>query len=113
MGTLSLALRPLAESAGELEEAIASGDVDVPANGADEKKMLAAAAARPTASRASATTGGDVSSFWVQVSGRVSAPPHPTHYDAASGASGVRYAGVPPGRVVRVHRGGADPADPG
>ncbi|SNS33569.1 Flp pilus assembly protein CpaB [Sphingopyxis indica] len=107
MGTLSLALRPLAESAGELEEAIASGDVDVPANGADEKKMLAAAAARPTASRASATTGGDVSRFWVPVSGRVSAPRQPTNYAAASGASGASYVGVPQGPVVRVNRGGA------
>lgn len=107
MGTLSLALRPLAESAGELEEAIASGEVDVPANGADEKKMLAAAAARPTASRASATTGGDVSRFWVPVSGRVSAPRQPANYAAAAGASGASYVGVPQGPVVRVNRGGA------
>jgi len=107
MGTLSLALRPLAESAGELEEAIASGDVDVPANGADEKKMLAAAAARPTASRASATTGGDVSRFWVPVSGRVSAPRQPANYATAAGASGASYVGVPQGPVVRVNRGGA------
>ena len=107
MGTLSLALRPLAESAGELEEAIASGDVDVPANGADEKKMLAAAAARPTASRASATTGGDVSRFWVPVSGRVSAPRQQTSMAAAAGAPGASYVGVPQGPVVRVNRGGA------
>src|SRR3546814_6672614 len=68
MGKLSLALRPLAETAGQLEAAIASGEIDVPA-GADtaaEKKMLAEAAARPTASRSSATTGGDVSRFWVR-----------------------------------------------
>src|SRR3546814_15663914 len=31
MGKLSLALRPLAETAGQLEAAIASGEIDVPA----------------------------------------------------------------------------------
>src|SRR3546814_14242260 len=51
MGKLSLALRPLVETAGELEAAIASGEIDVPAGSAAEKKMLAQAAARPTASR--------------------------------------------------------------
>ena len=73
MGRLSLALRPLAESAGELDAAIASGEINVPAKGgsAAEKKMMAEAAARPTAGRSSATTGGDVSRFWVPVGGRV------------------------------------------
>src|SRR3546814_7779521 len=33
MGTLSLALRPLAETSGDLEAAIASGEIDVPAGG--------------------------------------------------------------------------------
>src|SRR3546814_12559079 len=39
MGTLSLALRPLAESAGAPEEAIASGDVEVPANRSEERRV--------------------------------------------------------------------------
>ena len=75
MGKLSLALRPLAENTGELEAAIASGDVNVPTKGgsAAERRMMADAAGRPTPSR-TATTGGDVSRFWVPVSGRVSAP---------------------------------------
>jgi len=110
MGTLSLALRPLAESAGELEEAIASGDVDVPAKGdtAAERKMLAEAGARPTASRASATTGGDVSRFWVPVSGRVSAPPRQqSNYVGGPAPSGGNNAAVPQGPVVRVNRGGS------
>ncbi|HEV2598331.1 Flp pilus assembly protein CpaB [Sphingopyxis sp.] len=72
MGKLSLALRPLAESTGELEAAIASGDVNVPEKGgaAAERRMLAQAQARPTTAK-SATTGGDVSRFWVPVGGRV------------------------------------------
>jgi len=111
MGTLSLALRPLAETSGDLEAAIASGDIDVPTGGdtAAEKKMLAQVAARPVASRASATTGGDVSRFWVPVSGRVSAPRPPANYADAPMASGGGRA-VPlgaQGPVVRVNRGGS------
>ena len=109
MGKLSLALRPLAENSGDLEAAIASGEVNVPAGGgtAAEKKMLAEAAARPTSNKASATTGGDVSRFWVPVSGRVSAPRQPPQQQAYNGggapASGAPAA--PRGPTVRVTRG--------
>ncbi len=110
MGKLSLALRPLAESAGELDAAIASGAVNVPATGGAnaEKRMLAEAAARPTASRSSVTTGGDVSRFWIPVSGRVSSPraPQPAANNGDSAPSyGARPAAVPTGPVVRVTRG--------
>lgn len=109
MGKLSLALRPLAESAGELEAAIASGDVNVPEKGgaAAERRMLADAAARPTTAK-TATTGGDVSRFWVPVSGRVSrAQPQaqPQAYNAPSSYTGGAGA-VSQGPVVRVNRGG-------
>lgn len=112
MGKLSLALRPLAENSGDLEAAIASGEVNVPAGGgtAAERKMLAEAAARPTSTKGSATTGGDVSRFWVPVRGRVggdgrqqplvSAPSAP----AAGGDYGQAPA-APRGPVVRVTRG--------
>ncbi len=109
MGRLSLALRPLAESAGELDAAIASGEIEVPASGgtAAEKKMLAQVAARPVANRSSATTGGDVSRFWIPVRGRVTSPrPQPTdnrgNYTPTNGGGG---ASVPTGPVVRVTRG--------
>ena len=110
MGKLSLALRPLAESAGELDAAIASGDVSVPTKGgtAAEKKMMAEAAARPTAGRGSATTGGDVSRFWVPVSGRVSAPRQQPNTNYGGGQPS-NYGGAAPaaprGPVVRVTRG--------
>jgi len=105
MGKLSLALRPLAESTGELDAAIASGEVNVPAKGsaAAERRMLAEAAARPTASRSTVTTGGDVSRFWVPVSGRVSGSrqqPQQQYGAATDGAAPVRS-----GPVVRVTRG--------
>lgn len=106
MGKLSLALRPLAESTGDLEAAIASGDVSVPAGGgtAAEKKMLAEAAARPTSNKGSATTGGDVSRFWIPVKGRVSAPPR-QQQSYNGGGQEQSAAPVPRGPVVRVTRG--------
>ncbi|MFC0104154.1 Flp pilus assembly protein CpaB [Sphingopyxis terrae] len=104
MGKLSLALRPLAENTGELEAAIASGDVNVPTKGgsAAERRMMADAAGRPTPSR-TATTGGDVSRFWIPVSGRVSAPRPPAGMPIAAGSP--QAAAVPIGPVVRVTRG--------
>lgn len=108
MGKLSLALRPLAESAGELDAAIASGDVNVPAKGgsAAEKRMLAEVAARPVASRSSVTTGGDVSRFWIPVRGRVSAPPRAPQAAMSGGGSAPSVEGRSvSGPVVRVTRG--------
>ena len=107
MGRLSLALRPLAESAGELDAAIASGEINVPAKGGAtaERKLLAEAAARPTASRSSVTTGGDVSRFWIPVSGRVAPQQRQQqNYDAAP-ALGDSSAPVRRGPTVRVTRG--------
>ena len=109
MGKLSLALRPLAESTGELEAAIASGEVDVPAKGgaAAERRMMAQAQARPVTAK-TATTGGDVSRFWIPVSGRVggggSRPQQQA--GAVSAPSGGHYGpAAPSGPVVRVTRG--------
>lgn len=107
MGKLSLALRPLAESAGELDAAIASGAVNVPSTGGAtaEKKMLAEAVARPVANRSSATTGGDVSRFWIPVRGRVSAPRAPANNGGSEPSYGGSPASAPTGPVVRVTRG--------
>jgi len=109
MGKLSLALRPLAESAGELDAAIASGDINVPAKGgsAAEKRMLAEAAARPVASRSTVTTGGDVSRFWIPVRGRVnsSRAPQAAMNGGGSMPSNGGAVSVPTGPVVRVTRG--------
>ncbi len=110
MGKLSLALRPLAETNGELEAAIASGEIDVPAKGgtAAERKMLAEVSARPTSGRTSATTGGDVSRFWIPVRGRVGgsgAAPQQPAYSGAPVAAGRSVPGMSSGPVVRVTRG--------
>lgn len=65
VGTLSLALRSLAESASELEEAIASGQVSVASDGDSrgEARMLRSTATRPQDRGTTAVTGGDVSRY--------------------------------------------------
>ncbi|MEP6784267.1 MAG: Flp pilus assembly protein CpaB [Sphingomonadales bacterium] len=65
IGTLSLSLRPLAESTAELERAIASGQVNVPKDGDvnAERTMALRIAAQPTDATPTFVTGADVSRF--------------------------------------------------
>ena len=65
LGTLSLSLRSIADNTAELERAVATGDVKIPANAnpAQERQMLLAVANRPMDSNTTFTTGGDVSRF--------------------------------------------------
>jgi len=104
IGTLSLSLRSIADNMGELERAIASGEVNVP-DGADpkaERKMLLAIASKPADNNPTFTVGADVSRFQ-----RSTVPAKPSVQSAsASGAplAGQQEAG-PIGPVVRVARG--------
>ncbi|MES2097370.1 MAG: Flp pilus assembly protein CpaB [Pseudomonadota bacterium] len=108
LGELSIVLRPLADSASELDEAIASGAVKVP-NGKDpkaEKDMIARAEAEPSAGKTTFATGADVSRFQ-----RRSVPTKPVMpvYGRPYGAPAGGYPGaatpVNLGPVVRVARG--------
>lgn len=102
LGTLTLSLRSLADNASELDRAIASGDVKVPAgaNAAQERQMLAGAANRPADSNTTFVTGGDVSRFQ-----RTSVPARTASSEPTS--SGQQTGGIGPvGPVVRVSRGG-------
>ena len=65
IGTLSLSLRAISDNQGELERAIAAGDVSIPAGASkdDEEKILKAAMNRPLDNNATFVTGGDVSRF--------------------------------------------------
>ncbi len=65
IGTLSLSLRALADNQSELDQAIASGTVKVPAGAskAEEEKFLKTAMSRPVESASTFVTGGDVSRF--------------------------------------------------
>jgi pilus assembly protein CpaB len=65
LGSLSLSLRPLADSNQDLEKAVAAGDVKVPA-GTDPKSaktVLLDLASRPQDGATTFTTGGEVSRF--------------------------------------------------
>ena len=106
MGTLSLALRSIADNASELERAVASGDVKVPAgaNPAQEKQMLLAIANRPADNNTTYVTGGDVSRFQRRsVPAKTAAAP--TSGSVAPGASAAAGQPVATGPVVRVARG--------
>jgi pilus assembly protein CpaB len=64
VGTLSLSLRSIADNAGELEEAIASGAVKVPdGDPKAEREMLLRLASQPQSGKATFTTGADISRF--------------------------------------------------
>ncbi|MGN6820651.1 MAG: Flp pilus assembly protein CpaB [Sphingomonas sp.] len=108
LGDLSLVLRPLADSASELDQAIADGSVKVP-DGKDpaaEKAMLAAADSQPVAGKSTFATGADVSRFQRRtVPGKAEAT-GPAAAAATAGTSGYP-GGVPAnaGPVVRIVRG--------
>ena len=65
LGSLSLSLRSIADNTAELERAVASGEVKVPAGTApgQERQLLLAVANRPIDTNTTFTTGGDVSRF--------------------------------------------------
>ena len=115
MGKLSLSLRSIADNTAELERAVASGDVKVPANAdpAQERQMLLAIANRPMDSNTTFTTGGDVSRFQRRtVPGRNDASTQLAQAMSGLGkgigqaiAGGAGAAPAPTGPVVRVARG--------
>lgn len=105
IGTLSLALRSLADSQVELERAIASGDVVIPENATpqQEEELIRTAMSRPIDKGSTYSTGGDVSRFQRRtmpaMSSRQASAPAP------SGGAQQTYAAVPAGPSVRVTRG--------
>jgi pilus assembly protein CpaB len=114
MGKLSLSLRPLAENGGELDVAIATGAVSVPANGSakEERRMLTQAAQRPSSGKASAVSGGDVSRYWIPVGARPrNAPQRPQSFGGSPYGGGMPAttpsapSSAPAGPSVRVVRG--------
>jgi pilus assembly protein CpaB len=103
IGTLSLSLRSIADSQGELDQALAAGEIDLPpgATPAQEEQLLRAALARPMDVRGSFVTGGDVSRFQRSTMPRqdsAAAAPAPSQPAATAAA-------VPAGPAVRVTRG--------
>jgi pilus assembly protein CpaB len=112
VGSLSLSLRSIADNQGDLEQAIANGDVSVPADGdpKKEKEMLARAAARPMEGNSTFATGGDVSRFQRRsVPGKASADgstssPQMLGAAAPAGAPAATIS-IAKGPVVTISRG--------
>ncbi|MFN2098629.1 Flp pilus assembly protein CpaB [Altererythrobacter sp. MF3-039] len=65
IGTLSLSLRSLADNQGELEAALAAGDITLPDNATpeEEERLIREAMGRPIDSKSTYVTGADVSRF--------------------------------------------------
>jgi len=65
LGSLSLSLRSIADNTAEIDRAVASGNLKVPAGTSpdQEKQMLMAMANRPVDTNTTYSTGGDVSRF--------------------------------------------------
>jgi Flp pilus assembly protein CpaB len=104
VGQLSLSLRSIADNTSDLDAAIASGAVSVPA-GADpkDKKFLVEVASRPVDTNTTYVTGGDVSRFQRRT---VPASAPASSGSAPSGGAGMASGGsAPTGPVVRVARG--------
>jgi pilus assembly protein CpaB len=109
IGSISLVLRSLSDNSEELERAIASGDVNIPANATPEQedRLLKAAMSRPTDKGNSFSTGGDVARF------QPSTPPPPKQRGSRQESTGAQTAGAPAqaaapaptGPTVRVSRG--------
>ena len=105
IGTISLALRALADNAAELEQALASGDISIPegATAEEEQAIVRSVAQRPTAGKSSYSTGGDVSRF--QRSTIPAQTPMAIASETVRTAKQVEK--IMKGPVVRVSRGGS------
>jgi pilus assembly protein CpaB len=103
LGQISLSLRSLADNSQELDQAIASGNVKVPAgtNPAAERTMLAQVAREPQSGATTFQVGGDVSRF-----ARRSVPTRETGGMALAG--GLSPSGTPITNIAR-DAGGAKP----
>ncbi len=104
IGTLSLSLRSLADNAAELEQALASGSVNLPkgATPEEEAQILSQLNKQPTSGASSYTTGGEVSRFQRRT------PPAVTPVQIAKEQVQLtkQIEKATKGPVVRVSRGG-------
>jgi pilus assembly protein CpaB len=104
IGTLSLSLRALADNAAELEQALASGSLNLPkgASPEEEERLLSQLNKQPTSGASSYTTGGEVSRFQRRT------PPAVTPVQIAKEQVQLskQIEKATKGPVVRVSRGG-------
>jgi pilus assembly protein CpaB len=106
LGTLSMSLRSIADNSSDLERAVATGAIKVPAgtDPSQERQMLLAYSDRPIDNNTTFTTGGEVSRFQ-----RTTVPGKPSSGGDSAAANVVKAIGGalggPVGPVVRVARG--------
>ncbi len=117
LGTISLALRSIADNQAELDRAIASGSVKVPAGATKEQEeaLLKTALGRPNDGGTTFVTGGDVSRFQrrtvpptkLEAAKQVAEAAVNAYADRAGmpAASAAPRPAAPAGPVVRVTRG--------
>ncbi|MFM7350456.1 MAG: Flp pilus assembly protein CpaB, partial [Erythrobacter sp.] len=111
IGQISLVLRSLSDTPADLEKALASGNVQIPAGATpeQEEKLLKAAAGQPMDKGASFVTGADVSRFQrssMPSKGGAQGPAAPAApAPAAAALPGAPAAKVYTGPSVRVTRG--------
>jgi pilus assembly protein CpaB len=110
LGMLSLSLRSIADNTAELERAVASGEVKVPAGTApgQERQLLLAVANRPIDTNTTYTTGGDVSRFQRRTVPARASDGNDERARAANNLAGAirgGLGGARPGPTVRVSRG--------
>ncbi len=105
IGTISLSLRALADNAVELEQAIASGSITIPAGATpeEEERILRKMTQMPSSGKGSYATGGDVSRF------QRSSMPATTPLAVAAETYRTQkiIEKISKGQVVRVSRAGA------
>lgn len=103
IGTISLSLRSIADNQGELEQAIASGAVNLPAGASktEEERLIRTAMNRPQDRTGSFVTGADVSRFQ-----RRTMPAQQGGATPPASADGTTPAAVKPlGPTVNISRG--------
>jgi pilus assembly protein CpaB len=106
LGSLSLSLRSIADNASDVERAVASGAVKVPAGTTpdQEKQMLMAMANRPIDNNTTFSTGGDVSRFQRRTVPAKAGPPA-QQIAQAMGSLASALKPTPTGPVVKIARG--------
>ncbi|MFC4291746.1 Flp pilus assembly protein CpaB [Sphingorhabdus arenilitoris] len=102
IGTISMSLRALADNATELEQALASGSVKIPAGATpeEEQRILASVKSRPIDGGGTFSTGGDISRFQ-----RREAPKTVIQAAAQAAVEQKTIEKIVKGPVVRVSRG--------
>lgn len=107
IGSLSLALRSIADNTAELERAIANGEVDVDdvSDPVEERRILLAVANKPVDTNPTYTTGGQVSRFqrssMPAIGGGSSAPARASGGSSGASAPAATYGSGPQVRVSR------------